>query len=70
MRVRKEDEEWQMKKPCIRKGLQSSGRWSMEENQIYLQFLKDNTLLFEGEFIRRSKRIFSRLAKLIPTRTP
>lgn len=46
------------------------GEWSYQENQVYLQFMIDNSLEFRSESARRRSKVFYRLSKILKKRTP
>ena len=48
----------------------STGGWSPNENQTYLQFMLENTEDFLSEKTRRKKKVFYRLSKILKKRTP
>ena len=47
-----------------------TGSWSLEENQIYLNFLESYRKDFENEIARRKTTVFNRLSKALRKRTP
>lgn len=46
------------------------GEWNYQENQVYLQFMIDNTADFLSERTRRKTKVFYRLSKILKKRTP
>ena len=41
------------------------GKWRVEEEQVYVNFLQQNEHLFNSEHDRRSYRVFDQLSKLL-----
>ena len=48
----------------------SMGRWTIEEEEKYLEFLHENRFLFERNLNKRTTRVFKKLAEVIPGRNP
>jgi flagellar basal body-associated protein FliL len=48
----------------------TTGSWGLEENKIYLDFLRTYKRDFENEVARRKSTVFNRLSKALRKRTP
>lgn len=46
------------------------GKWSEEENFVYLKFLLDNKHIFEIRGMRKRSHIFMQMAKKLSKRSP
>lgn len=46
------------------------GKWSDEENFVYLKFLLDNRHIFENKGMRKKSHIFMQMAKRLSKRSP
>jgi len=46
------------------------GKWSQEENYIYLEFLLNNIHIFEIQGMRKRSHIFMQMAKKLSKRSP
>lgn len=47
-----------------------TGSWSLEENKVYLEFLRNYKKDFDNEVSRRKSTVFNRLSKALRKRTP
>lgn len=48
----------------------TTGSWGLEENKIYLDFLRTYKRDFQNEVSRRKSTVFNRLSKALRKRTP
>ena len=53
-----------------RKPWNHHGKWSEEENFVYLKFLLDNKHIFEIKGMRKRFHIFMLMAKMLSKRSP
>jgi hypothetical protein len=47
-----------------------TGKWTIEEQRVYIEFLKKNIEEMRGKVSRKSQKVFLKMSRLIKTRTP
>ena len=49
--------------------LQGKGKWTREEQRAYIQFIRENMSEMETKLMRKSRKVFLNMSKLVRTRT-
>lgn len=49
--------------------LQGKGKWTREEQRAYIQFIRENMAEMETKLMRKSRKVFLNMSKLVRTRT-
>lgn len=52
-----------------RVSLSGKGKWTNEEQMAYIQFIEDNLAEMETKLMRKSRKVFLNMSKLVKTRT-